>query len=102
MPRCGLSNASSRDFRHFPARRVTASSEEGVQWVASRRTAWSRSTFYGDRSTGRRTYSTLPSNAMSRSTNHPRMARAEKVTPGPLATGTRWLATVEPQGPDAA
>lgn len=43
----------SQDFRHFPARQVTASIEEGVQWVASRRTAGQDPRFYGDRSTGR-------------------------------------------------
>ena len=29
---------------------------------------------------------------------NPRMVRAEKVTPGPIAKGTRWLATIESRG----
>jgi hypothetical protein len=29
---------------------------------------------------------------------NPRMVRAEKVTPGPIATGTRWSATLESRG----
>lgn len=29
---------------------------------------------------------------------NPRMTRAEKVTPGPVGTGTRWSATIESRG----
>src|SRR5512132_3112272 len=53
MPRCGLSNASSRDFRHFPhvgsrraAKRVCSGSQVGGRHGQDRR-------FYGDPSTGR-------------------------------------------------
>jgi hypothetical protein len=87
-----------RDFWHFQTCRVTVSIEEGVHCVAIRRTGHGQ--IEGTTVIARQVDDVFDFVADERNEPkyNPRMVRAEKVTPGPIGRGTRWLATIESRG----